>query len=452
MGIKTFNFNIILRITLVALIGAGLALAVIHKQVFASAVALMLLLWVVFGLVHYINGVNRKLAYFFDAIRNEDSTLKFPEDLHNKAINDLHQSLNRINQYIAGIKLKNEENERFLKELMQSSATGLMAIDEKGYVEQINQAALMIIGLPHLVHVELLRQKSEPLFNAIEQLAPGKTQILKFADNNGIRQVSIKAARLRFADRQYRIFSLADIRAELDENELDTWQKLISVLTHEMMNSLAPITSLSNTLGRFFVREGKTVTPGEISSKDIEQTMQGLSVIEERGKGLLHFVDNYRKLTRIPRPVFSSINIESWFQRIYLLMKPRLDEGKVSFSIQRADHVVEFPGDEKLLSQILINLFNNAMDALGETSDCRIVLHTSVNPQGKFCIHLTDNGPGIPADVLDKIFVPFFTTKENGSGIGLSLSRQIMYLHGGSITVRSTPNQTTFTLAFYQPC
>ncbi|MDP4272002.1 MAG: ATP-binding protein [Bacteroidota bacterium] len=448
MDIKAFNLNIILRITLVALLAAGLTLAVFYKQVFAAVICALLLLWTVFSLVYYINGVNRKLAYFFDAIRNEDSTLKFPETIRNKAINDLHRSLNRINSYIAGIKLKNEENERFLNELMQSSATGLMAIDEKGYVEQINQAALMIIGLPHLVHIDLLRQKNEPLFNVIEQLSSGKTQILKLADNNGIRQISIKAAQLRFAERQYRIFSMTDIRTELEENELDTWQKLISVLTHEMMNSLAPITSLSNTLGRFFIREGKTVTPEGLTSKDIEQTIHGLSVIEERGKGLLHFVDNYRKLTRIPRPVFTPINIDGWFRRMTMLMRPRLEDGKINFSIQRAEQLVDFPGDEKLLSQVLINLFNNAIDALGETSDRRIVLHTTINPQGKFCIHLTDNGPGISPDNLDKIFVPFFTTKENGSGIGLSLSRQVMHLHGGFITAHSTSDKTTFTLTF----
>lgn len=449
MDIKAFNFNIILRIILVALLAAGLTLAVFYKQVLAAVICVLLLLWTVFSLVYYINGINRKLAYFFDAIRNEDSTLKFPENIRNKALHDLHRSLNRINNYIAGIKLKNEENERFLNELMQSSATGLMAIDEKGYVEQINQAALMIIGLPHLVHIDLLRQKNEPLFNIIELLSPGKTQILKLTDNNGIRQISIKAAQLRFADRQYRIFSMTDIRTELEENELNTWQKLISVLTHEMMNSLAPITSLSNTLCRFFIREGKTVTPEVLTSKDIEQTVQGLAVIEERGKGLLHFVDNYRKLTRIPRPVFAKIEIDDWFHRIYLLMQPRLDDDKINFCIQRTEQLANFSGDEKLLSQVLINLFNNAIDALSQTTERRIALRTSINPQGKFCIHLTDNGPGISPDNLDKIFVPFFTTKENGSGIGLSLSRQIMHLHGGSITIHSVPNlKTTVTLVF----
>ncbi|MDP4208084.1 MAG: ATP-binding protein [Bacteroidota bacterium] len=449
MNVKSYNLKIVALVLLAVLFTVACTLSVIHNLLYAATICAIAIIITTFNLVYHVNSVNRKLTYFFDAIRNEDTTLTFPGNAHNKTINDLHRSLNRINQYIANIRLKNEQNEHFLNELMQSSASGLMAIDEKGYVEQVNQTALKIIGLPNLVHIHLLQQKNEPLFNVIEQLAPGKTQILKLSENSGIRQISVKAAQLHFADRQYRIFSMNDIRTEMEENELDSWQKLISVLTHEMMNSLAPITSLSNTLSRFFIRNGEAITPQNLTTKDIEQTLQGLSVIEERGKGLLHFVDNYRQLTRIPRPTFAEINIDDWFCRIKLLMQPRLDAENIHFSIQRTEQLTSFTGDEKLLSQVLLNLFNNSVDALKQAVERHIILHTSVNPQGNFCIHLTDNGQGITADNLDKIFVPFFTTKEKGSGIGLSLSRQIMLLHRGSITIQSVPERkTTVTLVF----
>jgi two-component system, NtrC family, nitrogen regulation sensor histidine kinase NtrY len=230
---------------------------------------------------------------------------------------------------------------------------------------------------------------------------------------------------------------------------LDSWQKLIRVMTHEIMNSIAPITSLSNTLTKIFVKEGNPLPVSQITEKHIENIVQGLDVIEQTGKGLIHFVEDYRKLTKIPKPVFKPINITNWLSAIEVLMKNRFEEEQIKFRIITKESICELIGDEKLLSQVLINLLNNAVEALKTVQTKKITVTVTEGVQERLKISITDNGIGIDPNELEKVFIPFYTTRENGSGIGLSLSRQIMRLHRGSISAFSIPGEkTTFVLSF----
>lgn len=397
----------------------------------------------------YVNSVNRKLAFFFDAVRNEDSTLHFPEDVGAKSMQHLHKSFNRINQTVSEIKIRSEHNERFFMEFMKHSATGLMVVDEAGYVDIINDKALRFCNLGYISHIQRLNQSNKALYEALEEIQPGQTRTLKWLEGSEIQQVSLKVVAITFREKKYRIYSLYDIKAELEENELETWQKLIRIMTHEIMNSIAPITSISNTLSRFFVKEDRMVSAGEITQKEVSDTIHGLAVIEERSEGLMHFVDNYRKLTKIPKPSFKPIQVKEWMQRIALLVSKRMEEENIALSIHYEYNNSTFPGDEKLLTQVIINLLNNAADALAHTADKKINIIISLNKEGKLKISITDNGSGFTDEELDNIFIPFYTTKENGSGIGLSLSRQIMRLHKGSISARSNQGkETVFELVF----
>jgi two-component system, NtrC family, nitrogen regulation sensor histidine kinase NtrY len=276
---------------------------------------------------------------------------------------------------------------------------------------------------------------------------PGQSRVIKIPQGTGMQMFSLKVAVLIFGTNRYRLFSLSDIKNEIEENELDSWQKLISVMTHEIMNSVAPITSLSNTLTRIFIRNKQPLPVSDITDTHIANVIHGLEVIENTGQGLMRFVADYRKLTKIPIPAFKPIPVADWLNAIRMLMECRLTEESIRFNMDYKGSKQEFIGDEKLLTQVMINIINNAADALSETTDKRISLHTSENSQGKLIIKIADNGKGIPAEELDKIFIPFYTTKENGSGIGLSLSRKIIRLHRGSMSVVSKPGeQTIFTL------
>lgn len=446
---KSFNLTIVIRLLVFAVTAACLGIGLYQRNLFVSAPLILLVLIIMFDLVYFVNGVNRKVAFFFDAIRNEDTTLHYAENVKPGSLHALHLSLNRLNRHIADIKLSNAYNEKFFHEMLKSSATGLMAVDENGYVEQVNDSALEFIGLPHIAHTDLLRQKNNELYEMLMQIGPGQSRTIKVLQGNELRLLSLKVALLNFGEKKYKLYSISDIKSELEENELDSWQKLIRVMTHEIMNSIAPITSLSNTLTAIFVKDGLPLPVSEVTEKHTANIIQGLEVIESTGRGLMHFVEDYRQLTKIPKPVFKSIDTVKWLNALQLLMKFRLDEENVKLSIQAKGSLHELIGDEKLLNQLMINVLNNAMDALKNVVQKKIVIILSESTAGKLKISITDNGKGIAPDEIDKVFIPFYTTKENGSGIGLSISRKIMRLHKGSISVFSKQGvQTTIVLSF----
>jgi len=446
---KSFNLSVIIRLLVFAFATAGLGIALYQLNWLIAAPLMVVILILFFDLIYFLNGINRKVTFFFDAVTNEDTTLHYSEHNQTRSLRALHQSFNRLNKHIADIKIKNEHNEKFFHEMLKSSATGLLAVDEKGYIEQINDSALDFIGLPHISHVDLLKQKNYELHEQMMLITPGQSHTIKVLHGAELRLFSLKVALLNFGMKRYRLYSISDIRAELEENELDSWQKLIRVMTHEIMNSIAPITSLSNTLSHIFIKNNNPLPAHEVTEKHIANIIHGLEVIENTGRGLMRFVEDYRKLTRIPNPVFKPILINNWLNALRLLMKNRLDEENINLKITKKGSREELIGDEKLLNQVMINMLNNAFDALKTSGHKKIVISVSENTMGRLKISVSDNGKGIPPEEIEKIFIPFYTTKENGSGIGLSLSRKIMRLHRGSISVFSQPDeQTTFVLSF----
>lgn len=449
MNFNTFNLWYAIRLLVFAGITSGTTITFLNNRWVLFSFGLMLLFFSILEFIHYANSLNRKIAFFFDAVKNDDTTLHFPENTNNKSLQTLHHSLNDLNHRISEIKIKSENRERFFQEMMKYSATGILAVDEKETVEIINNSALQLIGMLQISHMSLLRQKNEMLYNTLKNIKPSQTTTLKILSGDELKLISIKVAVLNFGNKQYRIYSLYDIKAEIEENELDSWQKLIRVITHEIMNSIAPITSLSTTLKKFLTREGKAVEPQHITDKEIANTLHGLEVIEKTSKDLMHFVEDYRRLTKVPKPVFAPIVIDNWLNRIIALNTPRLEQENIELKLVNKNKQCTLTGDEKLLTQVMINLLTNAMDALKTTEIKRIIIKVTCPIQGNTKISISDNGEGIAAEEIEKIFIPFYTTKEHGSGIGLSLSRQIMRVHKGSISAISVPGKsTTFTLSF----
>jgi two-component system, NtrC family, nitrogen regulation sensor histidine kinase NtrY len=311
----------------------------------------------------------------------------------------------------------------------------------------MNDKAFEYAGIPSFTPLHLIPLRNPDLIKFLATFNPGESNTYKRFTGDTQINLLIRTKEIRYGGKVSRLISLQDIRHELDEKELDSWQKLIRVLTHEIMNSIAPIVSLTGTLRNFFIKENQPITRDMIDDETIENVIEGLVTIEERGKGLVNFVDSYRKLTRIPKPDFVSFRIQEWLEQIQLLLKEKMECRQIHFELKTDPRVSELTGDKKLLTQVLINILNNAIEALEEIPENRkIRISVAISKQNNTVIRIANNGPPIPGETIEKIFIPFFTTKEQGSGIGLSLSRQILRLHQGHIYAESNENATSFLI------
>ncbi|MCK3682917.1 ATP-binding protein [Maribellus sp. YY47] len=405
----------------------------------------LVLVFQVIELINFLNRTNRKIAYFFDAIRNEDSTLNFPEHNGNKSLNELNSSLNKVNELIKQIKFELREQEHYFQTILEHVSTGIITYNEKGTIFLANSAAKNLLGHEHMTHINQIVRIDKKLFNTLKELQPGDNRLVTFNNKTGVVQLSLRSTRFKTATDNLQLVTFHDIKNEMDTKELESWIKLIRVLTHEIMNTVAPITSLSQTILGYF----KNLEDNVPSEKIIANSIKGLEVINERGTGLIGFVDTYRKLTRIPPPEKKTVKVGQLIESIITLIKyePLSEKVKIDWELLPAD--LEISVDKKQISQVMINLIKNSMEALKNNEEGLIKIKGEYHENGRAQISVTDNGPGIPEDIMDKIFVPFFTTKESGSGIGLSLSRQIMLLHGGRLKATSLPGvQTKFILEF----
>jgi len=393
------------------------------------------------------NQSNRQIAFFFEAIRNEDSSLKFPTSTKQTSLRRLYKSLNELNAQITEIKLKNAYLEKYYQTFIQHAETGLLGLNNNNEVVIMNEKAFEYAGIPSYTPLHLVPSRNSELFNTLFTIRPGEPLTYKQLTSETQINLLVRSREVSFGQKVSRIISLQDIRHELDEKELDSWQKLIRVLTHEIMNSIAPIISLTGTLRQLFTTGTQPVQRPEIDKSTVENMILGLDIIEERGKALVTFVDNYRKLTRIPKPEFAAFNIREWLDTIYLLQKARIEALGISYESSIDSRIREISGDKKLLTQVVINILNNAMEALEDIQQGRkIRMSAELSKQNRPLLRISNNGPGIPDNLLEKIFIPFFTTREEGSGIGLSLSHQIMRLHNGYIHVESTEDLTSFVI------
>ncbi|QGY44689.1 PAS domain S-box protein [Maribellus comscasis] len=442
---QNLNRRIIFRVLLLAATAVMLGWLIFaeHVYVLVSFVFFVFVIEVA-ELINFLNRTNRKIAYFFDAIRNDDSTLNFPVNTGNKALDDLNASLNKVNELIKNIKFELREQEQYFKTILEHVSIGIITYNEKGTIFLANSAAKELLGHEHLTHINQILRLDQKLFSALKELQPGDRKLVNFNSKNGAIQLSLKSTLFKTTQENFQLVAIQDIKNELEIKELESWIKLIRVLTHEIMNTVAPITSLSETILGYFKKLDNT-PPTE---KVIQNTMKGLEIINERGNGLIGFVETYRKLTRIPRPEKKTIHVGEFIDNTVTLInvEPVGENIKITREIDPED--LEISADKKQISQVLINLIKNALEALKDTADGKIKIKAGINENGRAQITVTDNGPGIPDDLADKIFIPFFTTKESGSGIGLSLSRQVMQLHGGALKLESHTKNTSFTIVF----
>lgn len=447
MGYKQITLTTTVCITIVVISAMTAGYLCAYHQNPWYLLFLLPIPFAIISIIYNFNQSNRQIAFFFDAIRNEDSALNFPTFIRQKSLRHLYQSLTSLNNRIIEIKLQNEYLEKYYQSFIQHAATGLMAVNDNNEVEIMNDKAFEYAGIPSFTPLHLIPSRNPDLFNTLAVIQPGEAHTFKSLTSESQINLLIRSKEIRYGGKVSKLISLQDIRHELDEKELDSWQKLIRVLTHEIMNSIAPIVSLTGTLRKFFVEEGKPVQPDRIDEETIENVVQGLNTIEERGNGLVNFVNSYRKLTRIPKPEFEIFQVSEWLEHICLLLKEQLEHRHIHLELIIDKKVSDLTGDKKLLTQVIINILNNAMEALEEIPGNRkIRMSVELTMRNRTLIRIANNGPTIPEETVEKIFIPFFTTKEQGSGIGLSLSRQILRLHRGYIYADSTDQMTSFLI------
>jgi len=444
MAFKNFNHLLIIRIAFVVIIPLALGL-IISRGVSLYLIAGLSVaeLLMVIELIGFLNKSNRQINYFIQAIKNNDTTIHFPFKTGNAVINDLNQSLNELNVVLQNTRVKNEIRERYFSEIIQNIGTGVIVCDEKGFVSEVNPAALELFGLQTLTHLSQL-DRVDPRFKAdLLKLSNLQKQVITLRKPNEQVQIITRFSIIKLKDEDVKLITLQDIRGELERKELDSWVKLIRVLSHEIMNSLAPVTSIAQSLKGIWKKKTEN---GEwlASDETVESTIKGLEVIGEQGEGLIRFVQSYRVLTKVPVPHLAQVSIHSLTERLSILVSPMKEEFGVSIRFLYPKTDFQVPMDEQMIIQIVINLVKNAAEALAGTPDPLITVACKSLANGETEISVTDNGQGIPDEILEEIFVPFFTTKASGTGIGLSHSRQNIRAHGGTISCTSKPGKTVF--------
>jgi len=447
---RNLYFQILIRVLLIVFpaLAAGWMIASGQLVIFVY-LCIFIIIIVVVNLVTYLNSTNRKISYFLDSVQSEDSTLSFPVNISDKPIREIYQGINKVNKQIQQLKIESRQQEQYFQTLLEHVGTGIVTFNTKGLVHHANSAAKKMLGVNILTHLNQLEKVDRNLFQTIRNIKPFDQKLVSILSESGSIQLSIKATAFKTKDDELILLAVQDIRNELDEKELESWMKLIRVLMHEIMNSIAPITSLSESLCQFFMIDGRPALPEEVTESTIQNTLRGLSVIKEQGNGLMLFVESYRKLTRLPKPDKKIFRVEELISRIKVLYTSLENSEIIKLTVSVNPQEMELFADENLISQVLINLTKNALQANEKNPEGKIQVIAGINSEHRCEIRVVDNGPGIPDEILEQIFVPFFTTRENGSGIGLSLSRQIMRLHGGTLQVRSVQGkETVFSLIF----
>lgn len=451
MAFKSFRFQVVLRLALLTgtILGAvylafGTGFYATTVLVCAAAAAQ------VWSLVRFVERTNLDLARFLDAIRYSDFSQTFPVK-RGTSFNDLAAAFNGVLAEFRRVRADREEHYNFLETITQHVGVGLISFAPDGEVGLINTAAKRLLAVNHLTNLKSLEAANPEIVSALRGLKPGDRIVVRFPNFPEPVQLVMHATEIRLRDRPFLLVSLQNIQAELDEKEMDAWQKLIRVLTHEIMNSVTPISSLAATAAGLLGREdGPGTAPqpaaGSESSRDLREALR---TIEKRSNGLLRFVEAYRNMTLIPRPSIRIFRISDLFARVRTLMEPQISGGGIDLRTAVDPPTLELSADPELVEQVMINLVQNAGHAVAGKASGRIEMSARIDQRGSVLIEVADNGCGMPAPVQEKIFVPFFTTKEKGSGIGLSLSRQIMRMHNGAINCRSKEGEgTVFTLRF----
>lgn len=448
MVYRRFYYILILRVLLIALTSLLFFFLVFRYPNFSLLILTgILFLAQIWLLIRYVNRINHKLEHFFLIYLSGEVMTSAAGTRRENEFGPMYRYFDEVNRKLEKARRENAIRNSYFKTIVDQTAVGLISFTPGSSVEFINEAAKRMFGIHVLRNLKKLDEVKNGFSEMLLKMRSNEQKLVSLIMNGEMVQLSTKKILFKTGEKTLHLVSFQNIQPELDEKELESWQKLIRVLTHEIMNSMTPITTLVSTITRLYQNKetGEVRKPEEIAPPMIEKTIKMLDLIESRGQGLIHFVQNYRSVTRLPKPDFKVINIRDLFQGIKLLFDDQLVESGINLTIDCHPSLF-LNADGKLIEQVIINLVKNAIEAFEDVTEPVITL-SAQSANSQIVMEIADNGKGIPPDMLENIFVPFFTTKEKGSGIGLSLSRQIIRLHGGTMNVLSEPfSRTVFTI------
>jgi two-component system, NtrC family, nitrogen regulation sensor histidine kinase NtrY len=451
MDFKNFRLNIVIRVVLLVVAIFLLFYSIKSNFFVAPVIVAVIVIFQVASMIRYLDKTNRELTSFLQSIRFSEFTRSFQIEGMGGSFNELNKAFNEVMQDFQKVRAEKEENFHYLQTILQNIDVSVIAYSADGNIELINKTAKKLFQLASIKNIKTLETLSPELVSTLLSIKPGENKLVKVQYEDDFLQLAIYASTIKVKDKLVYLVTIKDIQNVLEEQETEAWQKLIRVLTHEIMNSITPIASLSSTLDlmlKGMVEESNTEEL-QIDRESVDEIQQALQTINKRSTGLLYFVNTYRNLTRIPKPNFRLCRVKELFDNIQQLMEEEISKCGIAFIVHVEPESLEFTADVQLIEQVLINLLKNAIHALNGQPSAKIQLLGFMNKRGRITLQVIDNGPGILKDVLDKIFIPFFTTKPSGSGIGLSLSKQILRLHNATITANSEPDvETVFTMTF----
>lgn len=456
---KNFRLNILVRIILIIIVGTGLLWVSLNSALWTLSFWLLLLeVILIVSLIHYIEKFKSNLIVFLESINQDDYTVSFPKINSSKKDTRFTYLLDTITKRFQSLRAEKESRSFFQQTVLEQVSVALIGYNSKKEIKLINAAAKKLLDRPYIRDLSGIKKVNEDLYDEIVNIDSKERVLVKFVRKGELMQVSLSATELKIDNEYLKVVSLNDIKSELDEKEIESWHKLIRILNHEVMNSMIPLSTLTNVNKTILQSVRDQIAVSSSGKKDsvtgedqIADVIQGMEIIENRSRGIVDFVKSVKSLTNITKPNFIKINISDLLNRVYTLMNPEFEKAQVELVLRLPANEVSTVADLELLEQVLINLLKNALEALSgeERSLMKKVNLSAKSADGLTTISVSDNGPGITARQIENIFIPFYTTKKDGSGIGLSLSRQILRMHKGSLEVRSEEGKgAVFTMKF----
>ncbi len=438
---KRFEWKIIWRVIFLLMTTSAISWLLLHEYYLYMMIPAGILIYQVFDFYFFNKKAHDEIAQYVESVHYRDFSRHFNVKEAPNELKSLREGFNEINDTIKDISLEKETHFQYLQKVLEIINTGIISYEEPGgEVIWLNETLKRLLEIPYLRTIHSLEKRNATLYHKIIEIRAGSQEIVKLSE--GLKEVKVLLNTTSFIlnGKKFKLVAIQNINEAIDETEANAWQKLLSVMTHEIMNSVAPIASLADTLKGRLIHDP---SPDEIDDLGI-----GIETIKKRSEGLLRFAQTYRNLNKISQPQIKPIPVGELFSNMYNLLNPTMEQKNIDFDITLKEPQLILYADPNLIEQVLINLLLNAKDALQDKPDAQIQL-SAADVNNKLVIKISDNGSGIPIEVLDKIFVPFFSTKSNGSGIGLSLSKQIMLMHKGNIHVASKENEgTAFELVF----
>jgi two-component system, NtrC family, nitrogen regulation sensor histidine kinase NtrY len=447
MTFKKYEWKLVIRVLLLLATLTAFAFLVMSGRFSFLIIIVPLIIFQLLEIFKFLKTTQDEVTDFVESVHYRDFSRHFDVSHAPVELQPLRKGFNEINSAIKVISRERETQYQYLQKILELVDTGILSYETaSGNITWMNESLKKMLQIPYLKTLDSLAKRDPQLYEEIKAIKPGENKVVTLnRDKNSFRTL-LSATAFQTDGIIYKLIAFQNVHEALDENESQAWKKLLSVMTHEIMNSVAPISSLADTLKNRIKQAAEEKEHAVTSMEDIEL---GINTIKRRSEGLLKFAETYRNLSKVTNPNLKAIPVMDLFENLHHLMEPTLQQKKIELEVVMKDPGLVVDADLNLLEQVMINLIVNAIDAVKEKEHPRIILSAEKNKGSRTEIRVADNGYGMSAEVMENIFVPFFSTKKSGSGIGLSLCKQIMMLHKGNIQVQSREGEgSVFTLQF----